>query len=75
MIPMNDKLSLLKPSAIRRYSAMAKTVPDCCMLTLGEPDADTPEEIKAAAAAALAQNLTHYAPNQGTAELRQAIAD
>lgn len=45
------------------------------MLTIGEPDFDTPEAIKLAAVAALQENQTHYAPNQGTASLRQAIAD
>jgi aminotransferase len=44
------------------------------MLTIGEPDFDTPASIKAAACQALTENQTHYAPNQGTAPLRQAIA-
>ena len=45
------------------------------MLTIGEPDFDTPEAIKLAAMAALQDNQTHYAPNQGTLALRRAIAD
>lgn len=45
------------------------------MLTIGEPDFDTPETINAAACAALAAGQTHYAPNQGTAALRKAVAD
>ena len=45
------------------------------MLTLGEPDFDTPDEIKAAAIAALEAGQTHYAPNQGTVKLRSAIAE
>ena len=45
------------------------------MLTIGEPDFDTPQAIKAAACAALAAGQTHYAPNQGTAALRKAVAD
>ena len=36
---------------------------------------DTPANIRAAAKAALDGGLTHYAPNQGTASLRKAIAD
>ena len=74
MIPLNSNLSNLKRSAIRVYTNMAKEVDDCVMLTIGEPDFDTPQAIKDAAAAALAANQTHYAPNQGTAELRKAIA-
>ena len=72
---MNTRLNLLQRSGIRRFTNMAKEVPDCVMLTIGEPDFDTPEAIKAAAVEALAQNQTHYAPNQGTAPLRQAIAE
>lgn len=75
MIPLNENLSRLKRSQIRVYSNMAREVPDCAMLTIGEPDFDTPEPIKAAAIAALQANQTHYAPNQGTAALRAAIAD
>ena len=75
MIPLNQNLSTLKRSAIRVYSNLARQTPDCAMLTIGEPDFDTPEGIKAAVTAALADNQTHYAPNQGTAALRKAVAD
>ena len=75
MIPLNQNLSTLKRSAIRVYSNLARETEDCAMLTIGEPDFDTPEAIKLAAVAALQNNQTHYAPNQGTASLRQAIAD
>ena len=74
MIPLNQNLSSLKRSQIRVYTNMAKETPDCAMLTIGEPDFDTPEMIKAAAMAALQDNQTHYAPNQGTASLRKAVA-
>ena len=75
MIPLNQNLSALKRSAIRVYTNMAKEVPGCVMLTIGEPDFDTPQAIKAAACAARAAGQTHYAPNQGTAALRKAVAD
>ena len=75
MIPLNQNLSTLKRSAIRVYTNLAKQTPDCAMLTIGEPDFDTSEAIKAAAAAALNANQTHYAPNQGTLALRKAVAD
>lgn len=74
-IPLNQNLSPLKRSQIRLYTNMAREMDDCAMLTIGEPDFDTPEPIKAAAIAALQANQTHYAPNQGTAALRAAIAD
>ena len=75
MIPLNQNLTPLKRSAIRVYSNLARQTPDCAMLTIGEPDFDTPEAIKAAAIAALNAGQTHYAPNQGTLSLRQAVAD
>ena len=75
MIPLNQNLSTLKRSAIRVYSNLARETEDCAMLTIGEPDFDTPEAIKLAAMAALNANQTHYAPNQGTLALRKAIAE
>lgn len=75
MIPLNDNLFPLKRSQIRVFTNLARETPDCVMLTIGEPDFDTPEAIKTAAITALEHNQTHYAPNQGTAALRQAIAD
>ena len=75
MIPLNQNLTNLKRSAIRVYSNMARETEDCAMLTIGEPDFDTPEAIKAAAAAALASGQTHYAANQGTPALRKAVAE
>ena len=74
MIPLNENLLQLRRSGIRQYTTLAKTVPGCVMLTIGEPDFDTPEPIKAAALTALFQNRTHYAPNQGTNDLRHEIA-
>ena len=74
MIPLNANLAPLKRSAIRIYTNLARQTPDCAMLTIGEPDFDTPEGIRQAAWAALQQGQTHYAPNQGTQDLREAIA-
>src|ERR1700683_2638563 len=41
----------------------------------GEPDFDTPQHIKDAAAKALAGGFTKYTPASGIPELREAIAD
>ena len=41
----------------------------------GEPDFDTPDHIKLAAAQALAEGFTKYTPAAGMPELRQAIAE
>ena len=75
MIPLNSNLMGLQRSQIRVFTNLARQTPDCAMLTIGEPDFDTPEAIKAAACAALNANQTHYAPNQGTVALRNAVAE
>ena len=75
MIPLNQNLNSLRRSAIRVYTNLARETEDCAMLTIGEPDFDTPEAICSAACAALNAGQTHYAPNQGTLKLRQAVAD
>ena len=74
MIPLNSNLTALKRSGIRVYTNMAREIPDCAMLTIGEPDFDTPVSIKNAAWEALNQGKTHYAPNQGIPALREAVA-
>ena len=75
MIPLNQNLNRLQRSVIRVYTNMAREIPDCAMLTIGEPDFDTPEAIRAAAITALNAGATHYAPNQGTPALRKAVAE
>jgi hypothetical protein len=44
-------------------------------LSIGEPDFDTPQNVKNAAIKAIDQNITHYPPVPGFPVLRQAIAD
>ena len=75
MIPLNNNLYKLQRSQIRVFTNLAREIPDCAMLTIGEPDFDTPETIRDGAIDALNRNMTHYAPNQGTPQLRQAIAE
>ena len=74
MIPINRNLDPLERSGIRVFTNLAKATPDCRMLTIGEPDRPTPEPVKQAAFRSLSRDETHYAPNQGTASLRAAIA-
>ena len=46
---------------------------DITDLSLGEPDFDTPEHIKAAAKKAIDENYSHYTPVAGYPDLREAI--
>lgn len=48
---------------------------DVISLTLGEPDFDVPQKIKAAAFDAINNNFSHYSPVPGFLDLRQAICD
>ena len=48
---------------------------DVISLSLGEPDFNTPEHIKAAAKKAIDDNFSFYAPVPGYPSLRKAIAD
>ena len=75
MIPLNSNLSGLKRSQIRLFTNLARETPGCAMLTIGEPDFDTPENIRQAAMNSIGAGRTHYAPNQGTPDLRAAVAE
>jgi aspartate aminotransferase len=55
---------------VRDLRATGRSIVD---LTVGEPDFDTPEHVKAAAVAAMDAGLTKYTPVNGTPELRAAI--
>jgi aspartate aminotransferase len=48
---------------------------DIISFGLGEPDFDTPSNIKEAAINAIRQNYTHYGPSAGLLALREAIAN
>ena len=71
---MNQNLSRMQPSGIRRFTALARSTPGCSMLTIGEPDFDTPAPIRESAIHALTEGVTHYPPNNGDAALREAIS-
>lgn len=47
---------------------------DLVSLAMGEPDFDTPEQVRAAAAKALEEGHTHYSPLLGEPELREELA-
>ena len=56
----------------RRLEAQGRSI---VHLELGEPDFDTPANVREAAKRALDDGATHYAPFAGIPELRAAIAD
>ncbi len=72
---LNSVMYEARHSAIRQFSNLAKATPGCVMLTLGEPDFDTPEEVKAEVSKAFENHETHYIANNGSPELRRRIAE
>jgi aspartate aminotransferase len=69
-VPVSGTVSI--SDAVRRRRAEGEEVID---LSVGEPDAGTPEPVVAAAEKALRDGATTYGPSQGIPELRAAIAD
>jgi aspartate aminotransferase len=59
---------------LAKAKALEKQGKDVVHLEIGEPDFDTPKNIKDAATKALNSGFTHYTPSAGMPELRQAIA-
>lgn len=71
---INKNFARLKPVGIRAFDYKASTIPGIVKLTLGEPDFNVPEPMKEAAIKSIEDNDSHYAPGNGTVELRKAIA-
>ncbi|HZO84565.1 MAG TPA: pyridoxal phosphate-dependent aminotransferase [Verrucomicrobiae bacterium] len=76
---ISQRAASLSPSLTLAVDSKAKQLKaegqDVVGFGAGEPDFDTPQHIKDAAAKALAEGFTKYTPSSGIPELRQAIAD
>ena len=64
----------IRPSLTREFFNEAKNYDDVIDFTLGDPDIQTPEEIKKAGCEAINNNKTRYSQNAGLLELRKQIA-
>jgi len=60
---------------LARAKALEKQGREIIHLEIGEPDFDTPHNIKEAAIKAMKAGYTHYVPASGIPELREAIAE
>ena len=60
---------------LAKAKALEKQGKEVIHLEIGEPDFDTPKNIKEAAVKALYSGYTHYVPAAGIPELREAIAE
>ena len=70
----SNRVSLIKPSSIRKMLELSAGMKDVIHLEQGEPDFTTPEHILEAAIEATKKGFTHYTDTNGTLELREAIA-
>jgi aspartate aminotransferase len=75
---LSDALSRIKPSATIVITQKARDLKaqgrDVISLSVGEPDFDTPDNIKEAAKRAIDRGETKYTPVSGIVPLREAIA-
>jgi aspartate aminotransferase len=78
-LKLSARLKVVKPSATFAMAAEAAALRqqgrDIVDLSVGEPDFDTPEHVKAAARDALARGLTKYTPIGGIDALKDAVVE
>ena len=78
MNQLSDRLNRLSPSATLAMSQKSSELKaqgvDVINLSVGEPDFNTPDHIKAAAIKAVEENYSRYSPVPGYPALRKAIA-
>lgn len=79
MSNLSERLNRLAPSATlamsQKSSEMKSQGIDVINLSVGEPDFNTPDHIKAAAIKAVEDNWSRYSPVPGYPELRKAIVN
>ena len=76
---LSEKTLKIAPSLTLEISAMAAALNSKCVNVIGfgvgEPDFETPENIKNAAIEAINQGQTRYTPTAGMPELRKAVCE
>ncbi len=78
MKPLSKKVDNIEESQTIAVSSLAMKLraegKDVISLSAGEPDFPTPTHVKSAAIKAIQNNFTKYTQNEGTPELREAVA-
>ncbi len=72
---LNQRLTEVKPSGIRKFFAIAEEMDNVISLGVGEPDFKTPWHIRDKAIEYLEQGKTRYTANAGLIQLRDAISE
>ena len=79
MMTLSERLNRLSPSATlamsQKSSEMKAQGIDVINMSVGEPDFNTPDHIKAAAIKAVEENWSSYSPVPGYPSLKQAIVE
>jgi len=79
MKPLSQKINKIQPSATLSITAKAKQLKSKGIKVIGfgagEPDFDTPQNVKQKLIEALNKGLTKYTPTAGIPELKQAIVE
>jgi aspartate aminotransferase len=79
MAQLSDRLNRLAPSATLAMSQKSNEMKaqgiDVINMSVGEPDFNTPEHIKAAGQKAIADNYSKYSPVPGYMALREAVVE
>lgn len=71
----SDRVKIVKPSGIRKFFDIVATMDGAISLGVGEPDFETPWQIRRAGITSLEKGKTFYTSNWGLAELRAEIAN
>lgn len=72
---LSERIREIKPSGIRKFFSLAEEMEDVISLGVGEPDFQTPWEIRKAGIDSLQRGKTWYTSNSGLTELRRQITD
>ncbi len=72
---LSERIREIKPSGIRKFFSIAEEMDDVISLGVGEPDFQTPWEIRKAGIDSLQRGKTWYTSNSGLAELRTQISE
>lgn len=72
---MNEMTSFIVMDVLEKAHEMERNGIDIIHMEVGEPDFDTPQCVKEAAAKALQDNYTHYTHSLGLVELRETICE
>lgn len=73
--PLADKIVDIKPSGIRKFFDVVKTMDGAISLGVGEPDFDTPWHIRDEGIYSLEKGRTFYTSNSGLRELKVEICN